>query len=831
VSRVRTRQDQPHFLPATGPVGAGGDQGRDFETFRTYVGGTSNDGSPSRQLVGVCSLQTSGLATKIKNDLFKVAAGARVDVVYFFCEADIDVSTRHGLIGFARDQYNLDLEIFDGTALAMQLAAPELFSATARILGLPYDLLRRAGMEEPEAHTWAKRIFPDHPRPELYRYLQAVGRAAQENPRAFRFRLSPVPAPSLASAYVSQYLVDVTEWDNGRRTVPVEARTTWSDLLDRHKHLLVCGPAGMGKSSLLWHIAGSLADQWLAGHPAPYLPVRVHARHLVKDRPIAEAIHDAAIRSLGSKLTRTLPQSLFEDTPQPDVTWLVLIDGVDEIQDMASRDKALSTIVDMLGGSLWRLVIATRPLPASDLAALRRLTGEATLLPFDTDDIDRFAGHWLRQLPMQRRDSAIERLQRHARLEGLGNTPLVMALLCAMLVDDPTASLPDSRAILYEEVIKLLQRPPIAGEDQNVLWLRARSLDMLEELAFQRQCGDWETPLLDMALTWADKHDLQPSRNLSAQWKRLVHDVLCDTGLVAPDGADLAFGHHAIQEHLVARHLVSHMHDPGSDLLFDLLGSGAFPTDELANYLENSGLLGTLVELWTATGRDPDILITEVIEITPAACRGVYRLIADGAPVGESTAAALIKIVADQYTDHPERIAAAKALNTLGRPEGAAVLLAVSLDLDVEESDRLDVTGVLAHADPPVAAAIMWLTFTAYWDSYDYGYKMKAIPLVTGLGLNDTAIAAGLEIIITNPRLPDTYRAQAGARLINEKGKPAYVLLKAHMTPLALLFAAIDLAERGEPAGYILLNHLANDTTVASSDRLLAAESLSLLDE
>ena len=163
-----------------------------------------------------------------------------------------------------------------------------------------------------------------------------------------------MPAPSLASAYVPQYLVDATKWNNGTRTVPVKARTTWSDLLDRwsdlldrwsdlldrHKHLLVCGPAGTGKSSLLWHIAGSLADQWLAGHPAPYLPVRVHARHLVKDRPIAETIHDAATRSLGSKLTRALPQSLFEDAPQPDVPWQVLIDGVDEIQDMASRGQS-----------------------------------------------------------------------------------------------------------------------------------------------------------------------------------------------------------------------------------------------------------------------------------------------------------------------------------------------------------------------------------------------------------------------------------------------------------------------------------------------------------
>src|SRR5918999_5622395 len=27
----------PNILPATGPVGAGGDRGRDFETFRTFL--------------------------------------------------------------------------------------------------------------------------------------------------------------------------------------------------------------------------------------------------------------------------------------------------------------------------------------------------------------------------------------------------------------------------------------------------------------------------------------------------------------------------------------------------------------------------------------------------------------------------------------------------------------------------------------------------------------------------------------------------------------------------------------------------------------------------
>src|SRR5258708_11708768 len=38
VARLRV---VPNLLPATGPVQAGGDQGRDFESYRTYLAGSS----------------------------------------------------------------------------------------------------------------------------------------------------------------------------------------------------------------------------------------------------------------------------------------------------------------------------------------------------------------------------------------------------------------------------------------------------------------------------------------------------------------------------------------------------------------------------------------------------------------------------------------------------------------------------------------------------------------------------------------------------------------------------------------------------------------------
>ncbi|MGO9159177.1 MAG: hypothetical protein ACLP7J_00465 [Streptosporangiaceae bacterium] len=50
----------PDVLPATGPAGAGGDQGRDFETFSPLTGRPKSE----KQIVGMCTLQVTNLAAK-----------------------------------------------------------------------------------------------------------------------------------------------------------------------------------------------------------------------------------------------------------------------------------------------------------------------------------------------------------------------------------------------------------------------------------------------------------------------------------------------------------------------------------------------------------------------------------------------------------------------------------------------------------------------------------------------------------------------------------------------------------------------------------------------
>jgi hypothetical protein len=150
-----------NVLPATGPVSAGGDQGRDFETFRTYLrvelgesggfAGRSRDGP----LAFACTLQQDALPSKLRSDVDKImASGTEVAGIYAFCTAPLAVAARHKLIDEVKEAHGVELHVFDGPALAEHLADPDLFWIAERYLSLPAALARPRPPGEPELPQW-----------------------------------------------------------------------------------------------------------------------------------------------------------------------------------------------------------------------------------------------------------------------------------------------------------------------------------------------------------------------------------------------------------------------------------------------------------------------------------------------------------------------------------------------------------------------------------------------------------------------------------------------------------------------------------------------------
>jgi len=143
-----------NILPATGPVSAGGDQGRDFETFRTYLSSTSIGASTFIGLAKAvptafaCSLQKK-ISSKIKSDVGTIMAfGSPVQAVHYFCSSDVPISKRHKLQAWARETYSLELEIHDGQSLSELLAGRDVFWIAEKFLGVPAEIYPRSEVDD-----------------------------------------------------------------------------------------------------------------------------------------------------------------------------------------------------------------------------------------------------------------------------------------------------------------------------------------------------------------------------------------------------------------------------------------------------------------------------------------------------------------------------------------------------------------------------------------------------------------------------------------------------------------------------------------------------------
>ena len=115
------------------PVAAGGDQGRDFEPFRTYLSEELPFAIGFLALVAdgvvafACTLQGDDLPSKIRADIRAICSQGRpVDRIVVFAAENVPVARRHELQAEARDQHRVDLDIHDGEAIS-ELADHDLF--------------------------------------------------------------------------------------------------------------------------------------------------------------------------------------------------------------------------------------------------------------------------------------------------------------------------------------------------------------------------------------------------------------------------------------------------------------------------------------------------------------------------------------------------------------------------------------------------------------------------------------------------------------------------------------------------------------------------------
>ncbi len=248
---------------------------------------------------------------------------------------------------------------------------------------------------------------------------------------------------------------------------------------DRFARLALIGDPGSGKTTFVNYLTFLLARAAAPALPGALkglIPVRLVLRNAVRHIPgeaekgsgamLWEALRADIEGYLGRAATeRLFPHLQDRLLKQPG---LFLLDGLDEVPEAEHRRRSLLEAIAALAGSLpvgSRLLLTARPyayadpkwhLPGFELLALS---------PFSAEQVRRFVGRWYAAVqPVMGWDAAAAQdrarkleqvlLVERPELADLASRPLLLTLIATLHTS--WGQLPDDRADLYEESVKLL---------------------------------------------------------------------------------------------------------------------------------------------------------------------------------------------------------------------------------------------------------------------------------------------------------------------------------------------------------------------------------------
>jgi formylglycine-generating enzyme required for sulfatase activity/energy-coupling factor transporter ATP-binding protein EcfA2 len=338
-------------------------------------------------------------------------------------------------------------------------------------------------------------------------------------------------------------------------------------LLGRQGCILLRGPAGMGKTTLIKHLAYTITQ---GGGPVSlcgYLPVVIFLKDLW---PIYEKARDAGtigttfkslldiyLQSNGSGLDlEALDRFLARDRA------LVLLDGLDEVPEHLRPG-----LVEMIAGFRVehknnRFLLTGRPHGVDAPAKAHFGQYLRDIEPLDDKKIKEFIHNWFRAVSGQAQGLAkltaadmVGDIEFNEPVKVFTLNPLLLTAVCILYLDNKR--LPDQRAELYGRIVdNLVYRRFSHLKDEA----RARIEDYLRLLAFGVQERNLKTVETGAARELL-KEVFKPQDNEStAAYNRRIHGLFEEIeprcGLLNRRGeGEIEFFHLTFQEFLAARHI------------------------------------------------------------------------------------------------------------------------------------------------------------------------------------------------------------------------------------------------------------------------------------
>ncbi|MGW5449077.1 hypothetical protein [Streptomyces asiaticus] len=465
-------------------------------------------------------------------------------------------------------------EAYDWPTLAAGLPRRRLdkpFLANARTLHTTAlaDLLEATGAaSREEIRSLLSGAVPlPHNREAWLRYRETPRGAADAHP--YPGIMSKTMLPPLAAVYLRQKAVLLSSQGLAEAVCQLSPA---EDVLEQLEHCFVVAPAGGGKTSLLRSVHASSMERWRSGQQDTTVPVLVHAPDLV-GRSLPAAIAKSVLDEWGKEF----PVEFFKKQPLHGVPWIVLVDGLDEITSKQQRGKVLRELAhwrERGPNKIHRFVVATRPMRKEELDLLGPRLPRCTLQPFTADDLRILTQRWFEALRMPQPDDSTGPFtvsRACSQLADVPQNPLMASVLCQLHAASHGWNLPVGRGMIYGHFVVLLRkhrrihdvaaldsqiRAALGGCDPEVLAHARETLERLPDL-ITRLAAEWYTTgSVPTDFLLSQPEAVRPQSVPRDMWTSFLEEAVRRSGLMTWRGPrGFGFSHRALLEHLAACHL------------------------------------------------------------------------------------------------------------------------------------------------------------------------------------------------------------------------------------------------------------------------------------
>ena len=458
------------------------------------------------------------------------------------------------------------------------------------------------------------------------------------------------------TALLTQTAEEHEKWQRGLEMRQEPARDSALEQLNRHRHLVLLGDPGSGKSTFVNFVALCLAGEFLehAEVNLKRLTTPVPQEEMDKEKPqrwdhgpllpVRIILRDFAARGLPPPGTKTTAEHLWQFVADElkseglgdfaeDLRiellkkgGLVLIDGLDEVPEASQRRVQIKQAVESLAAvyAHCRILVTSRTYAYQNQDWRLSRFQETVLAPFSKSQIQRFIDRWyayvarMRHLDLKDAQGRAELLKqaifKSERLPALAERPLLLTLM-ASLHAWRGGSLPEQREELYSDTVDLLldwwESPKIVRDQNSQIILQQPSLaewlkvdkkavrDFLNETAFQVHLTQPDlTGTADVAENdlVTGLLDLNPNPGPEMKPKRLIEFLSDRAGLLLPRGEKVyTFPHRTFQEYLAACYLTDTEYP---DKLVELVQQEPVRWREVALLAGAKAVRGTASSIW-----------------------------------------------------------------------------------------------------------------------------------------------------------------------------------------------------------------------------------------